>query len=267
MAVLLVAGLAACNTNPVAPTDGSAMRPSNGRSSLSAEARESLQTGDGEKVAAMADVMTRLLFPPASGLPEEERRRLAFINEIIPTSASTPTPNPTPPPDATTNDPVGDSLMSEGVTADLSSATVVGRETALTFTVQLTPASSPLNRIVVLIQVDADERKSTGFSSRRQGVDAQIWAGADFKGNPGRATIERWEGGRFDTVGSVTQNISPNTVQVRVGRALIGNTTPFVTYRVLTFRFVGGNPPGFSAVNLDFLPDHTLAPARSGSAN
>lgn len=251
--------LAACHESPVRPTSY-AERDFSDPIGQEAVVSASGINSQGEGIAtaeAMTAIMRRQDFPSASRLTEDERQKLERIQ-----ASTTPTLR------ASVIDPEGDANEVRERRADLISATVVGRTTALIVSVQLAPGTFERATTVILVWLDTDGRRRTGFRPANTpdiGADARIWMGADVQRNAGRATVDRWQAGpfeRFEEAGSVTQVTAPDSVTIEVPTSMLGGVTKNLAFRILTL--VKTSPDGFTLPEMDLIPDRGLPPGRFG---
>jgi len=136
----------------------------------------------------------------------------------------------------------------------------------LTLSVQFAPGTFDPATTHALFNLDIDENPATGFQGIDNGgrdvgvlgVEYLVFLGSASEG--GNATIMRFNGEGFSTIGTAPVSFSINGMDVVIPLSLLGNDDGQVTFRV-EVQTQTSPSPAYTGV-LDWMPDFTLPPGR-----
>jgi hypothetical protein len=163
----------------------------------------------------------------------------------------------------TVTDPAGDAGAGN---PDLVSGTASAGNGNLTLSLQFAPETFDPATTHALFDLDIDENPATGFQGIDNGghdtgvlgVDYLVFMGS--ASEAGNATILRFNGEGFTTVGTVPVSFSTDGMSVVIPLSLLGNDDGQMTFRVEVQTQLT-SAPTYTAV-LDWMPDTTLPPGR-----
>jgi len=163
----------------------------------------------------------------------------------------------------TVTDPVGDAGTGN---PDLVSGMASAGNGNLTLSVQFAPGTFDPATTHALFNLDIDENPATGFQGIDNGgrdvgvlgVEYLVFLGSASEG--GNATIMRFNGEGFSTIGTAPVSFSINGMDVVIPLSLLGNDDGQVTFRV-EVQTQTSPSPAYTGV-LDWMPDFTLPPGR-----